>query len=63
MKFIDWNAGIKEGRKNDMCPNCFTKNMRRQGRKRRVCRDCGTVFARPVENEQNSRKMEATAAH
>ena len=47
-----------------MCPNCFTKNMRRQGRKSDgVCRDCGTVFARPIENEQNSRKMEATAAH
>ena len=45
--FIDWNAGIKEGRKNDMCPNCGTKNMKRQGRNRRICKDCDTLFIRP----------------
>ena len=63
MKFIDWNAGIKEGRKNDMCPNCATRNMKRQGRNRRICRDCNTMFIRPKQNEQNSRKMEATATY
>ena len=47
MYFIDWDAPIKEGRKNDTCPNCVTKNMKRKGRNRRICLDCDTLFIRP----------------
>ena len=32
ISFIDWDAPIKEGRKNDTCPKCVTKNMKRKGK-------------------------------
>jgi len=62
MYFIDWDAPIKEGKKNDTCPNCVTKNMKRKGRNRRICLDCDTLFIRP-KNEQKRRQMEATTAN
>jgi ribosomal protein L37AE/L43A len=62
LNFIDWDAPIKIGRKNDTCPKCVTKNMRRKGKNRRVCLDCDTLFIRPTD-EQKRRQVETSTTN
>jgi hypothetical protein len=45
--FINWNAPIKEGRKNDKCPKCFSGGMKRKGKNRRLCIECDSLFINP----------------
>ena len=61
ISFIDWDAPIKEGRKNDTCPKCVTKNMKRKGKNRRICLDCDTFFVRPLIDTKH-RQVEVTTA-
>ena len=42
--YIKWN---NKKSKDDICPNCNEKNMKRLGRKARLCRSCLTKFLKP----------------
>ena len=55
--FINWDAPIKEGRKNDKCPKCFSGGMKRKGKNRRICVECDSLFINPksVKDEQKRR--------
>ena len=63
--FINWNAPIKEGRKNDMCPSCFSKELKRKGRHRRICTECDSMFINPnrKSNDKKHRQVEAATAN
>jgi|TARA_R100001463_G_scaffold128380_1_gene186833 ribosomal protein L37AE/L43A len=44
MPYIKWDNKKSD---DDMCPNCYEKDMKRVGKNRRFCRSCETKFLNP----------------
>jgi ribosomal protein L37AE/L43A len=46
MPYIKWDNKKSD---DDMCPNCYEKDMKRLGKNGRFCRSCKTKFLKPYK--------------